>query len=104
MDNIEVASKCFDNRSKLLIGFKKITYHLIFDVKFASARNYRYLGGGHLTNVPSSKSYSIVVSRNSVGIIFLIAALNYLDVKMCDIVNSYLNVETRERLWFVSIS
>ena len=33
---------------------------------------------------------------------FLIAALNDLDIKMCDIGNAYLNVETRERLWFTA--
>ena len=31
---------------------------------------------------------------------FLVAALNNLDVKMCDIRSAYLNAETRERLWF----
>ena len=31
---------------------------------------------------------------------FLIAALNGLDIKMCDIGNAYLNAETRERVWF----
>ena len=33
---------------------------------------------------------------------FLVAALNNLDVKMCDIGNAYLNAETRERLWFTA--
>ena len=31
---------------------------------------------------------------------FLIAALNDLDIMMCDIGNAYLNAETRERVWF----
>ena len=33
---------------------------------------------------------------------FLVAALNDLDIKMCDIKNAYLNDETRERLWFTA--
>ena len=33
---------------------------------------------------------------------FLVAALNDLDIEMCDIGNSYLNAETRERLWFTA--
>ena len=32
----------------------------------------------------------------------LVAALNDLDIKMFDIVNAYLNSETRERLWFTA--
>jgi hypothetical protein len=31
---------------------------------------------------------------------FLVAALNDLDIQMCDIGNAYLNAETRERVWF----
>ena len=36
------------------------------------------------------------------NIAFLFAALNYLDTMACDIGNSYLNVEFREKIWFVS--
>ena len=100
MSNVEVAFKFLDDGTSLPIGFKKITCHLIFDVKFDLTRKARYVGGGHLTKVSPSLSYSSVVSRDSVRIMFLIAALNDLDVKMCDIGNAYLNAETRERLWF----
>ena len=44
--------------------------------------------------------YSSVVSRDSVGIMSVIVALNDLGRKVCDIGNTYLNSETRERLWF----
>ena len=47
-------------------------------------------------------SYSSVVSRDLVRIMFLIAVLNDLNIKMCDIVNAYLNTETRERVWFTA--
>jgi hypothetical protein len=47
-------------------------------------------------------TYSSVVSRDSVRIMFLIAALNDLNIKMCDIGNAYLNAETRECIWFVA--
>ena len=100
MNNVEIAFKFLDDGTKLPIGFKKITCHLIFDVKFDLTRKARYVGGGHLTKVSPSLSYSSVVSRDSIRIMFLIAALNDLDIKMCDIGNAYLNAETRERLWF----
>ena len=102
MKNVEVAFKFLDDGTHIPIGFKKITCHLIFDVKFDLTRKARYVGGGHLTKVSASLSYSSVVSRDSVRIMFLIAALNDLEVKMCDIGNAYLNAETRERLWFTA--
>ena len=84
------------------IGFKKITCPLIFNVKFDLTRKSTYVGGGHLTQVSPSLSYSSVVSRYSVHIMFLVTALNNLDVKMSDIGNAYLNAETRERIWFTA--
>ena len=102
MKNVEVAFKFLDDGTKMPIGFKKITCHLIFDVKFDLTRKAGYVGGGHLTQVSPSLSYSNVVSRESVRIMFLVAALNDLDIKMCDIGNAYLNAETRERLCFTA--
>ena len=73
------------------IGFKKTTFHLIFDVKFNLTRKSIYVGSGHLTQVTASMSYSSIVLRDSVRIMFLIAALNDLEINMCDIGKSYLN-------------
>ena len=99
MKIVGVAFKFIDYGSKLPIGFNRITCHINFDVKFYLTRKTIYVGCGHPTQVPASMSYSIVVSRNSVIIILLIAALNDLDIKMCCVGNAYLNAETRERLW-----
>ena len=45
-------------------------------------------------------TYSSVVSRDSVRLAFMIAALNDLDVSSTDIGNAYLNAECREKVWF----
>ena len=100
MKNVQVAFKFNDDNESIPIGFKKITCHIIFDVKFDLTRKARYVAGGHLTKVSPSMSYSSVVSRDSVRIMFLVAALNDLDIQMCDIGSAYLNAETRERVWF----
>ena len=52
--------------------------------------------------MPSSITYSSVVSRDSVRIAFLVAALNDLDVMSADIDNAYLNAPIKERIWTVA--
>ena len=54
-----------------------------FEVKIDLRRKARYVAGGHLTDVPTSMTYSTVVSRESVRIAFLIAALNNLNILLC---------------------
>ena len=41
-----------------------------------------------------------VISRDSVRIAFLIAALNNLDIMSCDLEKAYLNAPCREKIWF----
>mmetsp|Transcript_6957 Transcript_6957/g.15347 ORF Transcript_6957/g.15347 Transcript_6957/m.15347 type:complete len:588 (-) Transcript_6957:1134-2897(-) len=85
-----------------LIAFQEIKCHIVFDVKMDFSRKARFVAGGHMTDTPSSLTYSSVVSRDSVKIAFLITALNDIDVLACDIGNAYLNAECREKIWFVA--
>lgn len=89
---------------KALVGYKEIKGHMIFDIKLDGkfTRKSRFVGGGHLTETPSSLTYSTVVTRESVRIAFLMAALNQLDVKSADISNAYLNAPCREKVWIVA--
>ena len=91
------SNKCDDLR-----GHQEIKCHIIFDVKMDFTRKARFVAGGHMTDTPSSITYSSVVSRESVKIAFLIAALNDLDIMSCDIGNAYLNAPCREKIWFVA--
>ena len=52
--------------------------------------------------LPTSVTYSSVVSRDSVRIALTIASLNSLEVSACDIGNAYLNASCREKLWTVA--
>jgi hypothetical protein len=45
-------------------------------------------------------TYSSVVSRDSVWLAFLIAALNDIDIMSCDLENAYLNALCWEKIWF----
>ncbi|MGH7954980.1 MAG: reverse transcriptase domain-containing protein [Gloeomargaritales cyanobacterium] len=62
-------------------------------------RKARLVAGGHVTDPPATITYSSVVSRDSVRIAFLIAALNDLDVLAADIGNAYLNASTKEKVY-----
>jgi hypothetical protein len=71
---------------------------MIFDVKVDLTRKARFVAGGHWTDPPSQTTYSTVVSRDSVRITFLIAALNDIEILSADIGNTYLNAPTKERV------
>jgi len=93
--------RVLDDDERMPVGFQEIKCHLIFDVKFDLQRKSRYVAGGHLVrDQPSYNTYSSVVSRESVRIGFLVAALNDLDVWAGDISNAYLHAETKEKVWF----
>ena len=83
-----------------LRSFQEISCHIIFDVKMDFTRKARYVAGGHTTEAPVGICYSSVVSRDSVRIAFLVAALNDLDILATDIGNAYLNAPCREKIWF----
>ena len=103
MKNVRVAFEEFDGHG-VPVGYKKIDCHMIFDVKLGEnyRRKARLVAGGHKTEAPASITYSSVVSRDSVRIALLIAALNELDVLSCDIQNAYLTAPCRERVFTVA--
>ena len=74
---------------------------MIFDIKLGETfrREARLVGGGHMTKSPSSITFSLVVSRDSVKIALNIAELNELDKLACDIQIAYLTAISREKIW-----
>ena len=83
-----------------LIGYQEIRNNIIFDVKMDFTRKARYCAGGHTTDAPEGITYSSVVSRDSVRIGFLAAALHGVDVLAIDLENAYLNAPCAEKIWF----
>ena len=62
----------------------------------------RLVANGRETEyVPKWGTYSSVVTRDSVRIAFLYAALNNLDILSCDISKPYLEAPYGEKLWTV---
>jgi hypothetical protein len=99
MKNVQVAFKFLETNERIPVGYKWIKCHLIFDVKMDFTRKARFVAGGHMTDPPSTLTYSSVVSRDSVRIAFMLAALNDVDLLAADIGIAYLNALTRERVY-----
>lgn len=64
-------------------------------------RKARYVAGGHVTEPPSTQTYASVVSRDSVRIAFLVAALNDLDIMAADVQGAYLNALCKEKVFTI---
>lgn len=90
----------FNNDDHIPIGYKHIPCHMIFDVKMVGlVRKARFVAGGHKTDPPVESVYSSVVTRESVRIMFLIAALNGLEILGADVQNAYINAKTAEKVY-----
>jgi Reverse transcriptase (RNA-dependent DNA polymerase) len=94
MKVIMPAIKILDEGATAPIGFQQI----LFDVKLDFTRNARFLAGGHVTNPPSTQTNASVVSRESVRIALLIAALNDMEVMSADVQGAYLNAPCHEKV------
>ena len=99
MDAVGIAFEILDEDAAGPVGYQKIACHMIFDIKMDLTRKARLVAGGHMTEPPSSITYASVVSRESVRIAFLVAALNELDILSADVGNAYLNAPCREKVY-----
>ena len=96
LGKVKVAFQLLENDEDPPVGSKQISYRIVFDVKLDLTRKARLVAGGHLNKeVPKSITYSSVVSKESVRMCFMLAALNGLDVLSGDIGNAYLNAKPR---------
>ena len=98
---IRTAMEQYDGDVLDLIGYQLITGHIVFDVKLGEnfQRKARFCADGHKTQTPNSITYSSVVSRDSVRIMLLIAALNDLSLKATDIQNAFLTAPNLEKVY-----
>ena len=83
-------------------GYKKITAHLVFDVKHDLRYKARLVAGGHLTELPKESIYSGVVSLRTLRLIVFVAELNGMDLWAADVGNAYLEAYTKEKVYIVA--
>ena len=76
--------------------------HIIFDVKLDSGITHKsiFVTDVHNFDSPTSVTYESVVSRDSVQIALVLSVLNEHYLKFEDVQNAYLNVKSKERVWF----
>ena len=86
-----------------LPGYSEIGCHMVFDVKMDrkfTRKAWFVANGNETVDLPKYDCYASAVSRESVRIAFLYAALNNLDILSCDITNAYLNAPGLEKIWY----
>ena len=95
--------KVLPDHASLPPGYKRIPYHLVYDVKFDGRLKSRLVAGGHRSpEVPREDIFSGVVSMEAVRLGFLMAKLNGLKVCAGDVGNAFLHGKTREKLFIVA--
>jgi hypothetical protein len=93
----------FRDDDTMPIGYKRIRCHMVFDVKIGDlTRKARFCANGNETEPPKESTFSTVVSRDTVRLFFLFAALHDLDVLSADIQNAYLNAPVKEKLYTIA--
>ncbi len=100
MKNVRVAFEILPDGQAAPIGYQHIRCHMVFDIKMEDfKRKARLVAGGHMTEAPPTLTYASVVSRETVRIALLTAALNNLDVWAADVLNAYITAPNREKIW-----
>ena len=101
MYNVGVAFEILDEGAHAPYAWKRVTGHLVWDVKMDFTRKARWVLDGHKTVDPIGSTYAGVVSRESVHVALTYAALNDLDVFAADIRNTYLQAPLSQKDYII---
>ncbi|KAL7475396.1 hypothetical protein ACHAW6_001312 [Cyclotella cf. meneghiniana] len=73
---------------------------MIFDVKIADfSYKAQLVAEGHITKAPATLTYASVMSRETMRIAQLVAALNDIDIWTTDVLNAYISALCHEIIW-----
>ena len=102
MRNIQVAFQILNKNEEVRIGYKFIHWHMIFNVKMEYFhRKARLVAGGHMKETPADMTYASVISRESVRLALMLAALNALEVRCGNVMNAYIIDPITEKFWTI---
>jgi hypothetical protein len=88
-----------DDGSKVPPGFTFVDTYFVFDIKMDLTRKARLVARGSMTEPTKEETFASVVSRDTVRLFFLLAALNDVELLSCDIQNAYLSAPNKEKVW-----
>ena len=101
MKNVMVAFEVTEDGAAP-IGYERLSYHMVFDVKITLDRKARLVADGQrVEEQPKENTFSSVPSRDTIRIFFLLAALNGCDVMAADIQNAYLTAPLKEKYYII---
>ena len=101
MYNVGVAFEILAAGQRAPKGWRLATGHLIWDIKMDFTQKARWVLDGHKTSTPEGTTFAGVVSRKSVQIIFVYAALNGIAIYAADIRNAYLQAPSSQRDYII---
>ena len=101
MKNVSITFDILEPDANVPIGNQNIRCHLVFDVKMDLSHKTRLVARVYITKVTSISNYSSVVSRESVRIAMVIAALNDLKLEAVYIQNVYLTAPCVESIYTI---
>ena len=80
-------------------GYQFVETYFVFDIKMDLTRKARLVARGNMTEATKDEIFASVVSRDTVRIFFLLAALNDVELLSCDNQNAYLEAPNKEKVW-----
>ena len=99
MSTVKVAFKILDEDERPPIGSQSMKCHMVFSMKMEDfPRKACLVAGDHIDEAPKSLTYASMVSRESVRIALILAALNDLEVKTSHIQNVHLTTPCSEKV------
>ena len=100
MENVRAAFKVLPDGKSVSIGHQFVQCHMVFDVKIKDfSCKARLMAGGHMIEALAYMMYSSIVSRETVRIALMIAALNDLEVKSGNFLNACVQAPITEKMW-----
>ncbi|KAI2504205.1 Reverse transcriptase (RNA-dependent DNA polymerase) [Fragilaria crotonensis] len=88
-----------DDAAQVPPGYGFVDTYFVFDIKMDLTRKARLVARGSMTEATKEETFASVVSRDTVRLFFLLAALNDLELLSCDIQNAYLAAPNKEKVW-----
>jgi hypothetical protein len=78
-------------------GYKKVQWHMVYNVKHDGCHKSRLVAGGHLTDPNTDSVYSGVVLLRVIRLVTFLSQLNNLELWGTDEGNAYLEATTNKK-------